>query len=154
MKADVRKVDANGLPCVIDQIMSIENSSFSVPWNENDFVSSAVQGVLAAAFNEGKQLVGYGCLISAADEAEITNLAVGADSRRCGIGGAILDFLIRSAVSGGTDKIYLEVRESNTCALALYSSRRFIRVGKRRGYYRLPKEDAVLMALEIKSEKG
>jgi ribosomal-protein-alanine N-acetyltransferase len=84
-----------------------------------------------------------------ADEAEITNLAVTADERKKGVGGAILDHLIGTAEKTSVRRIYLEVRESNVGAFSLYSSRGFTEIGRRPGYYRLPKEDAILMMLEV-----
>ncbi|MBR6916084.1 MAG: ribosomal protein S18-alanine N-acetyltransferase [Clostridia bacterium] len=149
MTARVVSVAKDGIPDIIDEIMNIERSSFSVPWNADDFTSSANHGTVAASFGEDDRLSGYGCLISAADEAEITNLAVAKNERRQGIGSAILDYLIVTAAGVSARRIFLEVRESNSGAIALYSSRGFKSIGKRIGYYRLPKEDAIIMMLEI-----
>ncbi len=136
------------LPAVIDGIMKIETDSFSVPWVPGDFAVSAGHGVLAVCFSGG-DLIGYGCLLTAADEGEITNLAVRPDERRVGFGGMILDRLLAEAQKRGAARCYLEVRESNGAAIALYASRGFSRTGVRRGYYSRPREDAVLMALDI-----
>ncbi len=149
MTARIVAVPSDGIPNLIDEIMAIEKSSFSVPWRADDFKVSAEHGTVAASLGEDGRLLGYGCLISAADEAEITNLAVTADERRRGIGGGILDFLIGTASESSVRTVYLEVRESNAGAAALYASRGFEVIGKRPGYYRLPKEDAIIMMLEI-----
>ena len=149
MTARVVTVPSDGISDIIDEVMAIERSSFPVPWRADDFKVSAEHGTLAASLGEDGRLLGYGCLICAADEAEITNLAVTADERRRGIGGGILDYLIRTASESAVRNIYLEVRESNGGAAALYASRGFEAIGKRPGYYRLPKEDAILMMLEI-----
>jgi ribosomal-protein-alanine N-acetyltransferase len=149
MTARVAAVTKDGIADHIDAIMKIETASFSVPWRADDFTASAEYGTVAVSLDADGRLLGYGCLINAADEAEITNLAVSADERRRGVGGGILDFLIGRAEQSSARRIYLEVRESNGGAIALYSSRGFVTVGRRPGYYRLPKEDAVIMMLEI-----
>ena len=149
MTARVVSVGADGISSIIDEIMEIERSSFSVPWRADDFTASAEYGTVAASLAENGRLLGYGCLVVVADEAEVTNLAVSADERRRGIGGGILDFLIGTAAESSVSRLFLEVRESNSGAIALYSSRGFKAVGRRPGYYRLPKEDAVIMMLEI-----
>ena len=149
MTARVVLLHPDELPGVVDKIMEIETSSFSVPWKADDFRISAERGTVAASFGEDDSLLGYGCSFSVEDEAEITNLAVAAGERRRGIGGGLLDRLIGNAERSGVKRIYLEVRESNDAAIALYSSRGFYKIGCRRGYYRLPKEDAVLMMKEI-----
>ena len=149
MTARVISVGADGISSIIDEIMEIERSSFSVPWREDDFTASAEYGTVAASIDENGRLLGYGCLVVVTDEAEVTNLAVEADERRRGIGGGILDFLIGIAAESSVRRLFLEVRESNAGAIALYSSRGFKAVGRRPGYYRLPKEDAVIMMLEI-----
>ncbi|MBR3416131.1 MAG: ribosomal protein S18-alanine N-acetyltransferase [Clostridia bacterium] len=149
MTARVAAVDADGIPDIIDEIMKIETSSFSVPWRAEDFTASAEYGTVAASLDGKGRLIGYGCLVVVADEAEITNLAVTAGERRQGVGGGILDFLIGTAAESSVRRLFLEVRESNANAIALYSSRGFETVGRRPGYYRLPKEDALIMMLEI-----
>ncbi len=149
MTARVVSVCAERIPDIIDEIMKIETSSFSVPWRADDFTASAENGTVAASLDDKGRLLGYGCLVAVADEAEITNLAVTADDRRRGIGGGILDFLIGAAAESSVRRLFLEVRESNGGAIALYSSRGFEAVGRRPGYYRLPKEDALIMMLEI-----
>jgi len=75
------------------------------------------------------------------DEYEILNLAVGAGQRRQGVASRLLgEFL-----SGVTGAVYLEVRESNEAARALYRRWAFSEEGVRRGYYHRPVEDAVVM---------
>ena len=149
MTARVVLLHPDELPGVVDKIMEIETSSFSVPWKADDFKISADRGTVAASFGEDGSLLGYGCSFSVEDEAEITNLAVVAVERRRGIGGELLDRLIGNAKESGVRRIYLEVRESNGAAISLYSSRGFCKIGCRCGYYRLPKEDALLMMLEV-----
>jgi ribosomal-protein-alanine N-acetyltransferase len=85
----------------------------------------------------------------AADEFEILNLAVGRGDRRRGIGSRLVEAAVAFAFSNGGKKIYLEVRASNDSAIAFYHRLGFRECGRRREYYRLPQEDAVLLSREL-----
>ena len=82
------------------------------------------------------------------DEGYSKNVAVAANGRRQGIA----DELIAAVGRFGQAKLAfltLEVRASNAPAIALYMKHGFAQVGRRRGYYDDPKEDAILMTLEF-----
>jgi len=79
------------------------------------------------------------------DEAEIANLAVSDDARRGGIGARLLDHAIEAARDRKSRVVFLEVRESNAAARALYSSRGFEVAARRSKYYRKPVEDALVL---------
>jgi ribosomal-protein-alanine N-acetyltransferase len=74
-------------------------------------------------------------------EWEILNLAVDPALRRQGIANRLIEEFSRLAPGD----VYLEVRESNQAARALYARWGFREQGKRRGYYHRPVEDAVVM---------
>jgi ribosomal-protein-alanine N-acetyltransferase len=74
-------------------------------------------------------------------EWELLNLAVDAEKRRRGVGRALV-----GALPGG--RVYLEVRESNKAAIALYASSGFSVCGRRRRYYQSPEEDGIVMELQ------
>jgi ribosomal-protein-alanine N-acetyltransferase len=82
-------------------------------------------------------------------EAEVADLAVAPAARRRGIGRALIDRLLSDLEREGVLAVFLEVRESNRAARALYESRAFHGVGRRRGYYRFPLEDALLLKREL-----
>lgn len=90
-------------------------------------------------------VVGYVVMWLVADEAELANLAVAPDRRRLGIGRYLLDSAMTEALAGGAKSLYLEVRESNVAARAMYGGRGFLAVGRRPAYYRNPMEDALLL---------
>lgn len=79
-----------------------------------------------------------------AGEAELVRIAVTPSARRSGLGGRLLDAFLRRAAAHGAITTWLEVRDDNTPALALYSSRGFTRRGLRRRYY-ADGSDAVIM---------
>ncbi|HSB53274.1 MAG TPA: ribosomal protein S18-alanine N-acetyltransferase, partial [Gemmatimonadales bacterium] len=80
---------------------------------------------------------------------EVLNLAVAPEHRRRGIGGALLEAGLKAFRRRKVDEVFLEVRESNHSAQALYLARGFRPVGQRSAYYRNPKEDALVLRLEM-----
>lgn len=134
----------DGFP--LDDVMRIERSSFTVPWTEDDFLTLLSRDYAVTIIaEENNAAVGYGCATAVAGEAEILNLAVDEKERRRGIGRELLIRLIKAVADRGARRIFLEVRESNAGARALYSSAGFAETGVRRNYYRLPAEDAIIM---------
>lgn len=93
-------------------------------------------------------IVAYGVLYKAADEADIANIATLPQCRGCGIGFRLLTKMIDIARDDGAERIFLEVRESNVPAMSLYEKSGFAKIGKRRNYYNNPREDAVIMMLD------
>jgi ribosomal-protein-alanine N-acetyltransferase len=94
-------------------------------------------------------MVGYSVLARAADEAELLNLAVAEGARGRGVGTALVRRVITDAAEWGAWAVFLEVRASNAAALALYGRAGFSEVGRRRGYYRRPLEDALILRREL-----
>jgi len=92
---------------------------------------------------------GFGILRWAADQGEVVNLAVAPAARGRGAGSILLESLLESARGLGLVSIFLEVRESNVVAIALYHSRGFRDVGVRRQYYSHPVEDARVLQLSL-----
>ena len=83
---------------------------------------------------------------SVSGEAEILNLAVTPGWRRRGLGRRLVETAIEAARAAGATRIFLEVRESNGAALALYAALGFLEAGRRRNYYRAPEEDALILS--------
>jgi [ribosomal protein S18]-alanine N-acetyltransferase len=83
------------------------------------------------------------------NEWELQNLAVAANARRQGLGTLLLRQLISHASERSGSRIWLEVRESNRTARALYSKLDFEETGLRKGYYSNPPEDAILYQLSL-----
>ncbi|MFN0100134.1 MAG: ribosomal protein S18-alanine N-acetyltransferase [Gemmatimonadaceae bacterium] len=139
----------------IPEIHAIESTSFGDPWTPDSFAQMFEQPrVLATVALSGDALVGYCIAWQIADEAEIANIAVRADLRGQGVGGALLDDLIVQVGRAGGATIYLEVREGNTPAQALYRSRGFAAAGRRAAYYQHPEEDALVFRREWAGPPG
>ncbi|MCL2003278.1 MAG: ribosomal protein S18-alanine N-acetyltransferase [Oscillospiraceae bacterium] len=128
----------------------LEKACFSLPWSLES-VKSELQNPNAlypGAFIGGK-LAGYAGMQMILDEGYITNLATAPAHRRKGIAGALMRELLSAAAERKLRFITLEVRESNLPARGLYEKHGFAPAGTRKGYYDLPKEDAILMTREF-----
>lgn len=79
------------------------------------------------------------------DEWEIENIAVTGAARRCGLGSRLVGELLDHVRGRGGKTVFLEVRESNRAARALYEKWAFIEVGRRKSYYQNPAEDALIL---------
>ena len=145
----------------VDAVLAIEQVSFSDPWGRDSFESALdlerMMFLVAVTPDEAgagaavgpPELLGFVVALLLFDEAEVADLAVAPSARGRGVGGRLLDALTVEAYAVGVRSMYLEVRESNASARALYDSRSFAHVGRRRGYYRNPSEDALLMRRDI-----
>lgn len=130
----------------MDAVLAIERSSFSDPWSREgleDYLD-APDGELIVCM-EGTEVLGFAVYHVSYEDAELYNIAVDPKARGMGAGRALLAEVLRRAAARGAERIFLEVRASNTAARALYASTGFTVYGVRRGYYQSPAEDAVLM---------
>jgi [ribosomal protein S18]-alanine N-acetyltransferase len=134
----------------VSAVHAIEQEVFADPWSTQDFrdcVSSDALFLVA----EGKgadTIAGYVVALDAADEGEILNLAVAPSGRRNGLGRALVQHMLEALGGRGVQQVYLEVRESNAPARALYAAQGFKEVGRRKQYYRRPVEDAIVLRLD------
>lgn len=138
----------------LDEVADLERVCFSTPWSRNmlaEELDNACSAFLVALDGEDS-VVGYAGLLVIADEGYITNVAVRPESRRGGIAGQLLDVFLKFATANKLAFLTLEVRESNYAAIALYGSRGFRAVGRRKNYYEHPKEDAIIMTREFGEE--
>jgi ribosomal-protein-alanine N-acetyltransferase len=134
----------------LESVLAIEQASFADPWSRSAFLELVDDPRVAFLIADAGGVVrGYVVAWFVLDEGEIGNLAVHADARRQGVGARLLDAAIAAVRKARVDALYLEVRDSNAAARALYASRGFAEVGRRREYYRRPKEDALVLRLEL-----
>ena len=97
-------------------------------------------------------VVGFVCARQVADEAEILNIAVRSAFRCRGVGARLLGGMLQRLRSNQVTRVFLEVRESNQRAIALYEKRGFRRNGRRRNYYQNPPEDALVFEHRLAAE--
>ena len=139
-------------PADVPTIAEIERTSFGDPWSVETFrdllrLSQAI--FLVATEGPPESVCGYVIAAVVADEAEVLNLAVAPRARRRGLGGKLLDAGLGIIRERGGREVFLEVRESNAPAIALYSSRGFAALSRRARYYRNPVEDALVLRRAI-----
>jgi [ribosomal protein S18]-alanine N-acetyltransferase len=140
----------------LDAVVAIERLSFTdPPWSRASF--TALVDSPRAFFTVAcatTAVVGYVVAWLVGDEAEVANLAVAPEWRGRGVGAALLDAALAAARRDGAHVAHLEVRDSNVAARALYGSRGFTPVGRRRRYYQAPVEDAVLLRCDLRRNDG
>ncbi len=131
-------------------LVAIERRCFSDTWSEPSFRESLASDLtfgLVAETDRG--IAGYLIGREAAGSGEILNLAVAPEFRRRGIGGELLEAGLEAFQRRRAHEVFLEVRESNRSAQALYLARGFRPVGQRASYYRNPREDALVLRLSL-----
>ncbi|MGH7645031.1 MAG: ribosomal protein S18-alanine N-acetyltransferase [Gemmatimonadales bacterium] len=128
---------------------AIERDAFSDPWPERDFRDCVTAGVPFLVATVDRSVAGYLVARHAADEGEILNLGVERGRRGQGIGRALVRAVLRDLHGRGAAAVYLEVRASNAAARQLYDRLGFHEVGRRKGYYHRPPEDAIILRAAI-----
>ena len=142
---EIRKMTAREVP----QVAELEKLCFAMPWSEKS-VAGELDNPLALwlVAMEGDRLAGYVGSQTVMDETDMMNLAVAPQFRRQGVGEALVNALVASLTDFGSRCLTLEVRDSNEAARALYGKLGFTEIGRRRGYYRDPREDALILRKE------
>jgi len=106
-------------------------------------------GRAALVMQEESSLQGFVIARVVGEEWEIENVAIAGPARRRGLGTRLLGELLDLARAQDAAAVFLEVRESNQAARALYEKWAFLESGRRRGYYKDPEEDAILYRLDF-----
>jgi len=133
----------------ISAVLTIEKASFTTPWSEILFMNEIFKPrSLPKAGMIGEKLVGYICANYLLEEGHILNVTVHSDFRKQGIASRLVQYMIKLLRKEGCRTIFLEVRISNEAALRMYQKAGFIEIAKRKAYYTLPIEDAVIMTLQ------
>jgi ribosomal-protein-alanine N-acetyltransferase len=123
----------------------IEQSVFADPWTTQDFRDCVSSDAVFLVAETADGIVGYVVALEVVDEGEVLNLAVAPAGRRHGLGRALVEHVLEALGERGALQVYLEVRESNAPARALYAAHGFKEVGRRKEYYRRPVEDAIVL---------
>lgn len=134
----------------LDGVMAIELASYPAPWKREHFIQeiySHTSFPFVVLFEE--MIVGYLCLMSLFEEAQVLNIAVAPQQRGMGIARTLMELAVTTAREKGAEMLVLEVRESNTAAIKMYEAFGFVRYFVRKGYYE-GKEDALLMEKILK----
>jgi [ribosomal protein S18]-alanine N-acetyltransferase len=129
--------------------------SVPLPTDRERLTRSTIGEIFTAVCQQGAEVIGVLQWRNLGDELEILDLAVARKHRRAGHAAFLLENFLPEAAQTGAHCIFLEVRESNTPAIALYTKFGFTRAGRRPSYYRDPVESALLMQRSLpKVEQG
>lgn len=133
-----------------DDILDIEKSCFTSPWSLNAFRQEMHNPVSHLwILRLDKELAGYICFWTCADEIHLVNIAIHPNKRGKGLGRYLLTKMLEAGVSRGVETAWLEVRPSNFLARVLYQKVGFKETGRRLGYYQDTNEDAIVMSLSL-----
>ena len=132
-------------------ISRIEPTIYSHPWTLGNFNDSLNAGYSAWVMEIAAEIVGYALVMMVLDEAHLLNISVVKSFHGRGLGRALLAHMVEISRRHQAANMFLEVRVSNTNAIALYESVGFCEMGIRRNYYptKTGREDAVLMGLAL-----
>lgn len=127
----------------------IETRCFRHPWSEKAIAEYAESGGMILVACENGAVQGHILTTFVLDEGDIGRVATDPDFRRQGVASELFTALEEEAAKRGVKKLFLEVRVSNAGAVALYEKEGFTAVGRRKGFYRDPLEDALLYRKDL-----
>lgn len=135
----------------LDAVMSIENCAYAFPWTPGIFRDCLRVGYCCWCYTMDDVIQAYGVMSVAAGESHILNLTVNPQLQRQGFGERLLKHFLQLARRHHADMVMLEVRPTNTAAIALYEKLGFNRMGTRPNYYPADngREDALLLGLSL-----
>lgn len=136
-------------PQHVAQVAALEKMCFADPWSENSIASELNNGLsLWLVAVEQEQVVGYIGSQTVMDASDMMNVAVHPQFRKQGIATGLIGMLVEELRKRGSHSLTLEVRASNEGAIRVYAGLGFQEVGRRKNYYRNPKEDALILRKE------
>lgn len=141
----------------VDPVMRLEARTPEAPhWDRKayeQFLTRDTKDIYSGAWvaEDGSELAGFVMARLVVDVCELESIVVAEISRGSGTGWALLETLSTWAAEHGAKRLELEVRAGNEIAIRFYERAGLVRQGVRRGYYRDPDEDAVLMGKSLHS---
>jgi [ribosomal protein S18]-alanine N-acetyltransferase len=147
MDYDIRKLREEDL----GQVAAMENSTQIVPWTSKIFKDCYHAGYPGWVIEHQQKLISFTIMAVHSEECHLLNICVHPDFQRQGIGSQMLAHAQVNAKKAGAMLIYLEVRESNQKAIALYKKSEFTQINIRKGYYPAleGREDALVFAKDL-----
>ena len=141
-------------PADVPAILALERSCVvAAHWPESAYCTAfdpgAPERIALVLEDNDEELRGFLIARTSDKDWELENIVVDGSSRRRGLGRMLLHTLIASASVRRASRIFLEVRESNLAARALYENCGFMLSGRRNSYYGSPPEDAILYHLQL-----
>ena len=154
----VRSAEPRDLPSLIE---IASHSETAAHWNPSEYQKLFPQEIVASETGQKRtavvverdsQIAGFMIGRQVGEEWEIENIAVTGSAQRSGLGTRLLSKFLQLVREHGGQAIFLEVRESNTAARALYRKLAFVEAGRRRQYYENPPEDALILRFKFSQD--
>lgn len=137
----------------LSSVMEIENLSYPNPWHLSSFKGEIgnrpISNPYVIVFKPLDKVIGYVIYWHIRNEVQISNIAIAPDYRGLGVGQRVLRWVLQDIKNKGVEFVFLEVRPSNLTARHIYDRLGFTMLGLRKGYYRTPSEDAIVMGLSL-----
>lgn len=140
----------------LDRVVAVEATAYSNPWTLGNFRDSLASGYQAQLLVAGEQLLGYFVAMQVLDEVHLLNLVVAPAYQGQGCARLLLEHLDLWARMQSAQWLWLEVRESNTRARAIYERHGYRQVGERKRYYPVDhgeRETAIIMSMPLYGPK-
>jgi [ribosomal protein S18]-alanine N-acetyltransferase len=143
----------------LDAVLSIEQDVHAHPWTRGNFSDALESGYVCRVYEVAGKMHGFVVLMAAVDEMHLLDISIAAAQQRQGLGRSLLDAAKQLARGMNMQRMLLEVRPSNSAAIALYARAGFAEIGRRRGYYPAApgvtreagnaREDAIVMECKL-----
>jgi len=137
----------------LDAVLTIEVDVYPFPWTRGNFIDSLAAGYWARTLTTmDGVLLGYMVAMPGVEEMHLLNITVAREHQGCGHARTMHAALMAEARLRGARRVWLEVRESNQRARALYLRLGYREIAQREGYYPAPqgrRENAVVMGLDL-----
>lgn len=135
----------------LDAILAIEEAVYSHPWTRGNFLDSFYSNHQACGLRDDQgALIAYFFVMPVLDEMHLLTIAVAAHKQRQGCAKLLLQRMVQQAHEQQFTSVLLEVRVSNTRAIAVYREFGFDEIGRRKAYYPAEqgrREDAIVMRI-------
>jgi [ribosomal protein S18]-alanine N-acetyltransferase len=135
----------------VSQLMAVEQACHEFPWSQKTMESCLSGRYFNGCIVKGGRLIGFYIAERAGPDVSLMDICVDPDNQGKGYANALIMDFIQCCEAYNTENVFLEVRESNTPAIALYEKFGFIETGLRKNYYPSSsgKENAILMAMTL-----
>jgi ribosomal-protein-alanine N-acetyltransferase len=137
----------------LPMVMEIETMSYPNPWQISSFKGEIdnrpISNPYVVIYRPLEKIIGYVIYWHVRNEVQISNIAVSPEYRQLGVGEGVLRKVLVEMRHKNAEFVFLEVRPSNLIARNLYEKLGFAILGLRKGYYRNPSEDAIVMGKSL-----
>jgi ribosomal-protein-alanine N-acetyltransferase len=138
----VRSATADDVPVMME---IAKHAVTAAQWGLTQYEQMFSSERAVLVIEENGKVMGFIVGRGLGSEWEIENVAVSGSARRRGLGSHLLGEFLHHVRSSGGQEVFLEVRESNRAARALYEKWAFLEAGRRKSYYQNPREDALIL---------